>query len=115
MIKVHYMHAWKYHNETSHFAQIIHANKKQEKGPSSTSSPQASQLTIRCFPQTPVSWGGLTVHTVQCDSQLSAAVAKYLRKSPERWKDLFQLFVSEISVNWLSCFWAYGEAEDHGR
>jgi hypothetical protein len=27
MIKVHYMHTWKYHNKTPHFAQLIHVHK----------------------------------------------------------------------------------------
>jgi hypothetical protein len=29
LIKVHYMHIWKYHNETNSFAQLIYTNKKK--------------------------------------------------------------------------------------
>jgi hypothetical protein len=31
MIKVYYIYAWKYHNETPHFVPLIYANKIKEK------------------------------------------------------------------------------------
>jgi hypothetical protein len=31
VIKVHYMHVWKYHNETTHILQLMATNKKQYK------------------------------------------------------------------------------------
>jgi hypothetical protein len=34
MVKVHYIHVWKCHNETHHFVQLIYANFKKKKNPS---------------------------------------------------------------------------------